>query len=97
MLDGEIFLCGKAGPLADEDAGTKRAGNFNGSVGGAGVHDDDLVREGDAGEGTGEIAFFVTGDDGDRKKWHGVWVSGSLTGLSAGISEKIHDDPSFFG
>ena len=54
----------------------------DGRVAGAGVDDDDLVGEGDAGEGAGEVAFFVLGDDGYGEQGHGGGfpVSGSARG-----------------
>ena len=52
------------------DSGVEAAGDLEGAVGGAGVYDEDLVGEGDAGEGAREVLFFVEGDDRDGQERH---------------------------
>ncbi len=54
LLDGEVFLSGEALPWFEEELGFEGGGDFEGAVCGAGVDDDDLVGELDAGEGAGE-------------------------------------------
>ncbi len=74
--EGEVLLCGEAGPGALEDRGVEAACDFKGAVGGAGVYDDDLVGPGYAGEGAREVLFFVEGDDRDGQERHrGRWRS----------------------
>jgi hypothetical protein len=64
LLDGEVFLTGEALPGLEEEFGFEGGGDFKGAVGGAGVDDDDLVGELNAGEGAGQIGLFVERDDG---------------------------------
>jgi len=63
-FDGEVFLTSEALPGLEEEFGFEGGSDFEGAVGGAGVDDDDLVGELDAGEGAGQIGLFVERDDG---------------------------------
>ncbi len=69
FFDGGVLLSGEALPGLGEDFGVEGGGDGEGAVGGAGVDDDDLVGELDAGQGSGEIQFFVEGDDGYGQCW----------------------------
>lgn len=64
LLDREILLTGETLPGFEEEFGFEGGGDLEGAVGGAGVDDDDLVGELDAGEGPGQIGLFVERDDG---------------------------------
>ena len=55
LFDGGVLLGGEALPGFGEDVGVEGGGDGEGAVGGAGVDDDDLVGELDAGEGAGEV------------------------------------------
>ena len=70
LREGEVFLCSEAGPGAVEDGGVEAACDLEGTIGGAGVDDEDLVGPGDAGEGAREVRFFVEGDDRDGQERH---------------------------
>jgi len=69
FFDGGVFLRGEALPWFEGEFGFEGGGDLKGAVGGAGVHDDDLVGELDAGEGAGQIGLFVERDDGYGKRW----------------------------
>ena len=79
--NGEVLLTGEAAPGLREDAGLEVAGDLKCAIGRAGVDDDDVVREANAGKGAREIGFFVEGDDGDREKG---WRSGR--GIRRGLA-----------
>ena len=64
-FDGEVFLSGKALPGFKEELGFVGGGDFEGTIRGAGVDDDDFVGELNASEGASEIRLFVERDDGN--------------------------------
>jgi hypothetical protein len=71
FVDGGVFLCGEALPGFGEDLGVEGLSDLCGMVSRAGVDDDDLVGELDAGKGAGEVGFFVERDDGNGEGgWH---------------------------
>ena len=69
FFKGRVLLCREALPGLGEDFGVEGGGDGEGAVGGAGVNDDDLVGELDAGESSGEVLLFVEGDDGYGQCW----------------------------
>ena len=72
LINGGVFLGGEALPRLGVDGGVEGAGDLDGAVGGAGVDDDDLVGELDAGEGAPEIGLLVVRDDGNGEEGGGA-------------------------
>jgi hypothetical protein len=69
FLDGGVLLCGKALPWLRDDGGVEGAGDLEGTVGGTGVEDDDLVGELDAQKGAREVGLFIERDNRDGEQW----------------------------
>ena len=71
MRQGKVFLGSEAGPGTFDDVGPKEAGNLDGTIGGAGINNDDLIGPADAFEGAAKVLLLVTGYEGDREQRHG--------------------------
>ena len=73
-------------PGSEMDFGPVVAGDFDGSVGGAGVHQDELIGQAaDRLEASVEEALLVLGDEADRQAWRQSFAQRGLAQFGRGF------------